>query len=269
MTQSYLEERSPITDNNNTAERMDLTAGVPRGSILGPALWNIFFDDVLRLELPKEVTVFAFADDLAIVARGKTESMLQERTTYTIEMIADKVNNKQLLLATRKTEMVILYGGYRLKIFEIEPNRHKIVSGEAAKYLGVVFGHNMTFRKHVRKAVDKAEASVVALSRFMPNYGGPSAGKGRLYHAIMERMVGYGIPIWGDVIGYSRYRKMLLDVQRKILIRTAMAYRTVSTEALQVITGIPLLDLLIEAQCELSMTRTEKRQETIRNWQKR
>lgn len=44
--------------------------GVPHGSVIGPLLWNIFYDDVLSLGLPTDCQLVAYADDLALVARG-------------------------------------------------------------------------------------------------------------------------------------------------------------------------------------------------------
>lgn len=46
---------------------------VPQRSVVGPLLWNIAYDGVLRLEYPEEVTVTAFADNLSLVEEGRNE----------------------------------------------------------------------------------------------------------------------------------------------------------------------------------------------------
>lgn len=55
-----------------------MTRGVPQGSVLGSTLWNIYYNDVLRLLIPPEVTLVAGADDLAVVVKGKTKETLEK-----------------------------------------------------------------------------------------------------------------------------------------------------------------------------------------------
>ncbi|KYB25118.1 hypothetical protein TcasGA2_TC031352 [Tribolium castaneum] len=65
---SYLLERSLDLGDG---EVMEVTSGVPQGLVLGPTLWNILYDGVLRLEISKEATLVAYADDLALVVIEK------------------------------------------------------------------------------------------------------------------------------------------------------------------------------------------------------
>lgn len=43
------------------------TGGEPQGSVLGSWLWNIMYDGLLRVALPSEVKLVAYADDIAVV----------------------------------------------------------------------------------------------------------------------------------------------------------------------------------------------------------
>lgn len=55
-----------------SAESMKMTCGVTQGSILGPSLWNIYFDSVLSAHLSDNVLLVGYANDTALMFRGSS-----------------------------------------------------------------------------------------------------------------------------------------------------------------------------------------------------
>lgn len=48
------------------------------------SLWNVFYDEVLKVEVLQRVKMIAYADDLAIVVEDRTEEEIQKRNGLTV-----------------------------------------------------------------------------------------------------------------------------------------------------------------------------------------
>jgi len=70
---SYLSERSIIYRNSKgrVASR-EVCADVPQGSVLGPLLWNIGFDSVLRVNMEDGCRTICYANDTLIIATSSS-----------------------------------------------------------------------------------------------------------------------------------------------------------------------------------------------------
>lgn len=93
-----------------------MTADVPQGSVLGPTLWNGTYDGVLKVANDPDAGVrsVAYADDLALLIKGRTEEEVEERANNALQKIDEWMRTHKLMLAPEKTEAVFLIGKKRL-----------------------------------------------------------------------------------------------------------------------------------------------------------
>ena len=68
VASSYLEDGTLMVETDDETKEIEITAGVAQGSVGGPTIWNIHYDALLRLILPKDVVLVGSADDVAVAA---------------------------------------------------------------------------------------------------------------------------------------------------------------------------------------------------------
>lgn len=105
IVRSYLSDLSQLLTD---AGSMALTCGVPHGSVIGPLLWNIFYDDLLRLEQPNGVQLVGFADEIAIVGTAHTTDLQEEAMNPALAIVAEQVNSNRLSISVAKTHAIML-----------------------------------------------------------------------------------------------------------------------------------------------------------------
>lgn len=239
---SYLSCREIVVSSSFAAS---VTRGVPQGSILGPILWNIFYDQILRMEMERGVDLIAYADDLAVVVRGNTPEHLKERTEHAIKKIYWKLESMELKLAPHKSEVVILLGRRKLKDLSIKVIDTEIRSKNKLKYMGLTISRNTNMGTHLQDACQRATEDINTLQRILPRIGGPGTTKRRiLVSASMSRLL-YGAPIWGKILKYKKYKNMILSIGRKTALKIIGGYKTISTNAATAIAGTTPLDILV------------------------
>lgn len=106
---SYLDNRRLQIDIGveDTTE-IEVSCGVLQGSVLGPTLWNILYDRLLRTRLPAGVKFLAFADDVALVTEAKDSIQLEQLLTTSANRVRDWLSNTGLQLALHKCESMII-----------------------------------------------------------------------------------------------------------------------------------------------------------------
>ena len=264
---SYFTGRTLQIEDKETS----LSRGVPQGSILGPTLWNIYYDGVLTLEYPAGTEAVGYADDLALVIRGRNEEELKRRTNMALEEVQSWMTEHGLTLCPEKTEAVILVGRRQIASVSISMSDTTILTCKALKYLGVVIDHNARWTKHVTTIAAKAENVIRKLGRIMPRTYGPGTGTRAILASVVYSVILYAAPVWRKALEFKKYIKILERAQRKLMILLGRSYRTASTEALQVVTSSIPVDLLVEERTAVHMKtpKNEAREQTMRKWQER
>lgn len=105
---SYMDNRYIILGQGSGEETIPVRCGVPQGSVLGPTLWNLFYNCVLTLDLPESAKLIAFADDLEVVAMAHNTELLEDIVNPVLTAVGRWMEGNGLSLAPEKSECVVL-----------------------------------------------------------------------------------------------------------------------------------------------------------------
>ncbi|KMQ92346.1 reverse transcriptase [Lasius niger] len=252
---SYLSDRfiSYIGRDGKRCER-PMEAGVPQGSVLGPFLWNIAFDDILNIEIDgdddyNESHIICYADDTMIVVTGPNLLLTRVRACLLAYRVIEAIKRLGLEVATEKTEATLFFRERADDMpSQIVINDVGINLTPSIKYLGIYIDSKWSFGDHFRYVEDKAGRVIRALNRLMPNLRGPGERQRRLYaNAIMSVLL-YGAPVWANELNRSQLLTSLNRLERSVAQRVISAYRTTSGNAAFLLARMPPLCFLAPAR---------------------
>ena len=274
ILKSCFQNRILIYETSERQKMVNVTTGVPQGSIVGPTLWNGMYNGVLTLKLPRGVVIVGFADDIVLSVTGETLEEVQMLAAEAIGMIEKWMQGAKLEIAHHKTEVLLVSNCKAVQHAEIIVGEHVITSTRVLRHLGVMIDDRLNFNSHVDYACGKASKVINAVARIMPNSYGPSSSKRRLLACVASSILRYGGPAWVAALKTKRNQVKLNSTFRLMAVRVVSAYRTISSEAVCVIAGMIPIGITLTEDNEryrrgnVSGVRTLLREESLVKWQR-
>uniref|UniRef100_A0ABD2WYQ0 Reverse transcriptase domain-containing protein n=1 Tax=Trichogramma kaykai TaxID=54128 RepID=A0ABD2WYQ0_9HYME len=272
MVSDYFRGRVLEFTTDDGAETYEVTAGVPQGSVLGPILWNVMYDRILRLELPKYAKIVGFADDIAITMVAKHLDLVEFYSNETIRLGRAALTELGLQTADQKTEVLLVTSRKVRETITLSIGDHYISSAPCIRYLGVHIDARLRFEEHLRIVSHEANRVADALLGLMPNIGGPRSSRRRLYASVVDSILLYGAPAWSESAKKQTYARQAASIHRRACLRVIYGFCSISHEVTYVLVSIQQLTLLIDERLRLYLRRlenveSEERAKTIEEWQ--
>lgn len=246
----------------------DIWRGVPQGSILELDLWNVLYDGLLSITLPRDVEFIAFADDITLFSTAQVPYLLEERLEEALSSTVDWLTDHGLDVAIEKTEAIVLTRRNVRNTMQLRFQGHTINSQSSLSYLGMQLNSRCDFREHAELVTKRAAETCRRLQSLLPNAKGPRQMKRRLLAWVVLSRLLYGAPFWFRTIVKGAMEK-LSRVARKIMLRVATCYHNVSYAGAAVVLSILPLKLLTRERSEVhcGIDRAMARDDLLLKWQ--
>ena len=148
--------------NGVFSEPNPINTGVPQGSILGPLLFLIFFNDV---HSPlRHCKIITYANDTVIFTSSSDIDMIQSNLSQDLDNLSNCFRDNELIfnLKKGKSEVMLFGTGKRLNLFrgcrvKLSVNDDPINTTTCYKYFGVHLDSTLNFETHFQKCTRRQQ----------------------------------------------------------------------------------------------------------------
>lgn len=213
----FLKGRSfQVSINNDLSDPMEISSGVPQGTVIGPVLYNIYLSDFPEL-LPCHYA--AYADDVGIFISHKFGHDIVTLLQCALNNLVQYYDKWKIKLNLEKTQ-AIFFTRKRKSCFL--PTSNLIMNGNSitwldnVKYLGIFLDKKLIFNIHITNIISKVNLykkilyPLINRKSKLSNYN-----KIIIMKVIFQSIILYGCPVWGTCA--MSHLKKLQVCQNKLL----------------------------------------------------
>lgn len=199
ITESFLRNRKfCVCLNTSYSELIDIPAGVPQGSVLGPTLYILFCSDMPDLFGCESA---AYADDTSIFYSHEFGQHIVTKLQCALDCLTQYFQKWKIKINEEKTQAVF-FSRKRKSCFypsdQLNMNGINIPWSENIKYLGVHLDKKLTYEFHLMCQIKKL---CIARSMLYPliKRNSPLSNENKLILAkvVFQSISMYACPVWG------------------------------------------------------------------------
>ena len=193
---SYLIKRKQyVSFKDCSSEILEITCGVPQGSVLGPLLFIIYTNDLPNSLAHSKCIIFA--DDTTVYYSSEDPEYLFYKLNEDLKSLTDWFKANKLSLNIGKTNYMIFQGKhYNFDNLTLQINDEEINKVTKVKFLGLIIDENLTWQEHIQYCKNKISSGLYAINSTKHVLGKKHLKT--LYFSIINSYLNYGLLLWGS-----------------------------------------------------------------------
>ena len=222
---SYLGRRHQrVVLEGSYSDFLEVKAGVPQGSILGPLLFLIYINDIVN-DIGSNIKLFA--DDTSLYIIVEDPATAANLMDSDLDKMHNWANAWLVKFNPHKTEEMVISR-------KIHPTDHPLVKMDnvvvnrvtSHKHLGVIFNNNCTWHEHISEITAKAWKRVNILQAL--KYQLDRKSLQTMYFSFVRPILEYADVIWDNCFNYEKeaIEKVQLEAGRVVTGATKSCSRT-------------------------------------------
>ena len=217
--ESFLVGRSQtVVLNGNSSDELQVSSGVPQGSVLGPILFLLYIND-LPDSLQSQVRLFADDTAVYLTVQGQADS---KKLQNDLDILQEWEREWDMEFNPSKCQVVHITRSRRPINTSYSMHGQVLDSVNSARYLGVDITSDLNFTQHINRTTANASKSLGYLKRnILTKHSGIREAA---YKTIVRPQVEYASTVWSPHTKKDIHKIEM--VQRRAIRWTQNSYST-------------------------------------------